>query len=379
MRRVPLVLAAIAFVVACRRKPTPAREVRPDEAPSTSASSSSAIAAPSTSTSADAGATTQVASDVGKPPRLIASVGSLYWASDRAPPFIDKKLFTVAKAGGSARVVATAPKGTFVTVGDFVFGAVYWSTSGDVFETILPGDPDPPMTEIWSSAGGTSTPRLVMEAGGLWPVRFYASGSRVCASTITRLNPTQHVSAASCFDPADPTKGDVDVRNCGTDACLFQAWPPLVVGGDRLFGVRFDDGIDPTRQLVAARYKPTAETFEEPVDLKRSPAVKDVLLDRATLFYTDGAALHALDVRLASPTVKTLASVAAGPEFDLIADEKHVYFRGAPAREIQRVPRGGGAVEIVYTGKTRIDAFTIDVTDVYWVEGGVLWKRKKDP
>ena len=107
------------------------------------------------------------------------------------------------------------------------------------------------------------------------------------------------------------------------------------------------------------------------------PEVGSLAVHSGSLFWTTSTTVMQLD--LAGSTLTTLASGLGEPR-SVAADATHVYWAQGPwagTNTLQRIPRGGGTIELLATAETF--AIAIDDTHVYVANnhGGTIWRIPK--
>lgn len=102
---------------------------------------------------------------------------------------------------------------------------------------------------------------------------------------------------------------------------------------------------------------------------------EELLLDDRALVWANATQGTIMILDLATDEVRTLATGVSGPDHALAMTATHVYWAGWRAGEVMRVPREGGAPEVVATigGSALPTGMAISPTHVYWtLFGGAL-------
>jgi sugar lactone lactonase YvrE len=109
----------------------------------------------------------------------------------------------------------------------------------------------------------------------------------------------------------------------------------------------------------------------------------DVTTDATDVYWTEkdavGKVLHKAKTALpASPALEL--AINQGEPSHLAVDDTHVYWSNSAAGTINRIPKGGGAVEILASGQGTPTSLAIDAARMYWVNslGGQIMRAEKD-
>ncbi len=114
-------------------------------------------------------------------------------------------------------------------------------------------------------------------------------------------------------------------------------------------------------------------TFSDEPGLERS-TYATLALDRTDAFVADVNGILRVDKRGGTPTQLTSDRAE-----DLALDDSFVYYGVATAGEVRRVPKQGGAVEVLATGQNYPYDVAVDEVAVYWLayEDGAIRKVAK--
>jgi hypothetical protein len=342
-----------------------------------------------------------LAADVGDATRIVADATRVYWASGRT-------LLAVDQEGGEPTPLRTAPAGDVVTLGDVVGGRLFWAEAPPVPLSEDTHQPEPREVELWALTRGPSAraERVGHITSRSTRFRIYAGpGGAPFVCTTGELGVGMYGESAKCWKLGEE-QDVVAARTGPDDECVGWDLPifvftSLVVDGDQLYGVLWDDGDPGIRPLVRVSL---ADLCRKKPTVVEEPDVGAFAVDGDTLFALRSEAcgswsgapckhappeLVAEDLRASPPKQRVIAKGAKGQE--LAVDARHAYWlEPAPAERpakagavrryrLLRVERSGehGVVPVVEGGEGVV-AFALHGSDLFWVAGGSLFRQPKD-
>ena len=296
----------------------------------------------------------------GCPAGLAVDETRVYWADPGAG-----EIFAMPKAGGSPTVLATAqdrPSG--IAVSD---GYVYWTNSGEPAEAGFNPTGNGTVKKVAAGGGPVAT----LAADLVSPRALTVQGAGVFFTTAwfnIAVVPIDggFVGADTGFAPYARVYGQGGLQGIASNGVVALAGPRLTifsVEGASISGPRLGG-------LV----------------VESSHALRGVAIDGEQSFRTDGSQVVSLLVTAPDASAISgpgsldpgtiLAEDATGPE-GIALDAAYVYWtdtgtatNGFTDGSVRRVPRTGGATEVLSGGELRPVAVVVDDAFVYWSNAG---------
>jgi hypothetical protein len=345
-----------------------------------------------------------LASGLGAAERVVVDETHVYWASGRT-------LSSVSKVGGEVRTVMTAPPDQSVILGDVVGGRLFWVVAPPVppAEDTSPemGVLGPRDVEVWASSplassGAAQGTLLDTFSSRSTEFRFYAgTGSDVYVTTTGEIGVGMYGTSAALQKvgaSGAPVLGRPEDDSCVGWSTPYFVFTRLVISGDRLFGVLWDDGDPGMCPLLTVT---VADYCRQPAVRVEPERVDDFVVDRGEVFafHKDAcssqeppaceerpAQLVVIDTTASPSTRRVIAAGRTG--HDLAVDARSVYWlEDATGVGGHPGPRGTGLFRMARTGvgavETLVEApegglhYALDSESIFWLAGGTLHKRRK--